>query len=284
MGCPVLLGTFTVGGGLAVERIALAPDASLIYGNNSGGNEIRRYSYPDLTFQAQEHTSSDLIERQALAIDDSGVLYWIEWTAPGVGGTSTIWKDTSSPTSLHSETGKLEGWTMCWNPYDGLLYVLDDFTSELFTLDTTTGSKTVVATGLSIRGTGASQTCPVPTLDGGIWWERTGTGGPARYDIPADTVATTTSDGGTRVCNIPRPNNDVWEITSANTYSAGSISKAAHGCTVPGAINSVGYTPTLDRVCYLRTALSGEVYELAEVGQPWTVGRVRWGSTTGEWH
>lgn len=272
MGCPVHLGNLTVGAGIASERIALEPDASLIYGLNLGGNEIRRYSYPDLTYQAQEYSPSDLLERQALAIDDSGVLYWVEYDA----GTSTshIRKDTSSPTTLHSEASKLNRWTICWSPYDGLLYCLDSSaTAELFTVDTTTGTKTVVASPVNVRGGGASQTQPVPTLDGGIWWERTGTNGPIRYDIPADTTATTTSDGTPKQSMLPRPNNDAWTHTSACTYSGGSISKAAHGCTVPGTIISVGYTPTLDRVCYLSNVTTGDIYELTEgAAGHWSVG------------
>lgn len=271
MGCPVHLGNLTVSAGIASERIALEPDASLIYGLNQGGNEIRRYTYPALSYQAQEYTTSELIERQALAIDDSGVLYWVEYNAGT--NTSSIRKDTSSPTTLHSSTNRLNDWTICWSPYDGLLYVLDTQASALLTVDPSTGTPTTVATGLNIRGNGASQTQPVPTLDGGIWWERTGTNGPIRYDIPADTTATTTTDGTPKQSMLPRPNNDAWTHTSACTYSAGSITKAAHGCTVPGTIISVGYTPTLDRVCYLSNVLTGDIYELTE-GGGWFVGYV----------
>lgn len=270
MPCPTLVGSFAFGPGLGVEKIALAPDASLIYGLNHGAQEIRRYSYPDLSYQAQEYAASDFIERQAIAIDGDGVLYWVEYIAGT--DTSIISKDTGSATALHSETGKFGGWTICWNPHDGLLYVLDTYTFELFTVDTTSGTKTVVATSLSIRGFQASQTCPVPTLDGGIWWERSGTDGPARYDIPTDSVATAATDGTPKQSMLPRPDDAAWTHTSACTYAEGAITKTAHGCTVPGSILSVGYTPTLDRVCYLANISNFDVYELSAVSRRWWAG------------
>lgn len=248
---------------------AFAPDGQTLYVNH--GSAISAYPYPSLSGASTVYTAPGSNTIDGIACDDAGTVFWWEDTGVSPGGM-LLYRDTSDQDVLTTTVDETNPETLCWSPYDGMLYsvgVFDVVDGEtLRRYDPSTGAATILdyptVTGVT------AVNAPVPTLDGGVWWS---TPNPSlrslyRWDIPTSTLDRRTAqvdDGG-----VPRSSDELW------LYGDPSGAAPAGGYRydfemsrevlpvldsfTPG-VRACAYTPTLRRVCFQRGA-TGEVWTI----------------------
>jgi len=261
---------------------ALSPDGSTLYAFElNRGFDIRSYAFPALT-------GGSVILNDVtgpMACDGDGVLYWVDDAlneAETLAATQ-IWKNAGSPTLVWSSAFAIPNptVTLCWSPYDGLLYALID--GLLYSIDPTSGADTLLYT--PSVGTPTIASGPVPTLDGGIWWSFSPSSSShkvIRYDIPG-------SSGAEAIVGIthyqdqllPRADGTAVGFTSSGSSafvvaSDLSATSAPDLAGIVGGARGVAYTPDLSLVVFGSRGTNG-VWQIGEVVVPtyhFTIGRV----------